>query len=491
MTNIFNQDTFTNLVNNITGLGTGIDSINSTDVAYSSLYWNRQTYDKYYKRLWQARKICDYLPSMMQKSWCKIALGDGNQKIIASANKELDKLKKTYYRGQILANLYGGAVALRLANDDAPLNEPIDINNLKSIKYSQVFDRWSVLPDPISIQSNPHDPEYYNFYSSFGTGDAEFDKKSKLYSYKLHKSRILRFRGAYLSPYEMMYNQGWEDSVLTPFLDPLLRYLSAIGYAGEGVRTFEIIAHSIDNLFAKTSTADGEAQIKKRLKLNQQTLSALRFFALDRQSEEVNIISRRFQGVGDIIDRLKDEMIGASGLTKPQFYQEHPSGLAATGESERLAEANSIIALCEDKWSEQIYEDVELYFCSHDSITKGVLPDDYTIQWNSLFTQSPQEKANIKYQVAQTDNLNISNNIYTNVEARNSHYGGSEFDDNVVLDSDTTINDEIHKRAVSLTDVPKDRIDALSTDELINLLKTTRKSIKILGVSPSTSDKIE
>ena len=177
------------------------------------------------------------------------------------------------------------------------------------------------------------------------------------------------------------------------------------------------------------------------MQLNQKTLSALRFFALDRKTEEVNIIGRQFRAVSDILDRLKDEMIGASGLTKPQFYQEHPAGLAATGESERLAEANSILALCEQKWGENILEDIELYFLSQDSVTKGKLPNDYSWEWKSIYSLTPTEEAGIREATSRSDDANIRNGIYTNQEARDSHYGPSTFDMNITLDKNTSAED--------------------------------------------------
>jgi len=439
---ISNFDSYINVANQLTGLGVqGTDSITSNFInpAYG-FYRNRGYLDSAFKSLWQARKVCEYLPFMMHRSWGKVTLGSGSPEVIEQANKAIHKLKKIYEKGQVLANLYGGATAIRLVDDGQKPDQPIDRENIKTVRYSQLYDRWYILPDSYSISIDSVNPDYYLFYSSSGYSN-DYQNKLLANQYRIHKSRILRFRGSYLPPYHQKLNSGWEDSVLVGFLDPLMRHLTGLGYSGEALKTFEIIAHSIDNLFDRTRTLQGENEIKRRMLLNQKTLSALRFFALDRKTEEVNIIGRQFRGVSDILDRLKDEMIGASGLTKPQFYQEHPAGLAATGESERLAEANSILALCEQKWGENILEDIELYFLSQDSVTKGKLPTDYSWEWKSIYSLTPTEEAGIREASSRADEANIRNGIYSSQEARDSHYAQSIFDMNITLDKNTNAED--------------------------------------------------
>ena len=438
-----NWDGFANIMNPVTGLGTPSDSLGYNEPILDRYFFNRERADIIHEVFWQAAKVCDYHPIMMRLAWLIVTLGDGDPNIISHANKAMKKLAPLYEKGQALANLYGGCFVIRLVDDGQPYDQPINYKKINSVQYSQLFDPWTVMPDAFEIIRNPLEPDYYIFYSVYGTGNTEYDKSNKnnlTFGYKIHKSRVLRFRGKFRSPMEQRWNRGLEASALTSFYSPMIRYVSSLGYTGEALRTFEVMALSITALMSKTQTQEGAAQMRKRLELTQQSLSAFKFFALDKGTEELQILGRKFNGVSDIIESLKDEMIGASGLTKPQFYQEHPAGLAATGESERLAEATSIMSLCEQKWGEQINDDLFLYFSSKDSITKGIVPDDWGIQWNSLYTETPTEKTTIRYQTAQTDDLNIKNGIYTNLEARHSHFGGADFDINITLDKTTDLD---------------------------------------------------
>lgn len=448
-----NTDGLSNVVNSLTGLGVqGFDSIENTQIQYMG-YQNRNFLDNAFESMWQCRKVCSYLPSMMRMAWGTVTLGSGDHRVIEKTNNHLARLRSHYQNGQILANLYGGATIIRLINDGADPGEPINRDSIEYVRYSRIFDRWEVQPDPIEIQSNPYDPEYYVFYSNYGMGN-------QLFSQRIHKSRVLRFRGAFLSPWRQRNNQGWEASQLMSFLTPLLRYLNAMGYVGEAMRDFEFLVFCISGLFNKIQTDEGEAEVLKRLRLNDSMRSVMRSQAIDKSTEDIKMMSRQFSGVDDILEKLKDEMIGASGLTKPQFYQEHPSGLAATGESERLAEANSIKALCEEKWDDLIKQDAELFLLSKEGL--GKLPSDWGFSWNSLYAQTPLEESDIRYKTAQTDVLNIQMGIYSSQEARASHHGGSKFDTNISLES-------LKAEVAKTYNLESDRLDSLTLSELMEL----------------------
>lgn len=478
-----NTDGLSNVINSVTGLGVpGYDSLETTTIG-RRWHLDRELLDNCFESLWQCRKVCEYLPMMMRRSWGTLTLGDGNPEIITQSNNHLGKLKSLYQQGQTLANLYGGSTVIRFCDDGVGFDEPIERDRINYINYSRVYDTLEIQPDPDFIAANPLDPEYYVFYSNYrdnflNTYLSPFglQRSERVYTksiqmsrqYKIHKSRVLRFRGAYLSPQGMRDNRGWEASVLEEFLTPLLRYLNSMGYVGEAMRTFETIVFEITGLFQKSQSSEGESELKRRLRLNQQLMSVMRSLAIDKNTEGVNIVGRQFTGVADILDRLRDEMIGASGLTKPQFYQEHPSGLAATGESERLAEANAILALCDQKWSDNIKTDAELYLLSQESPTRGQLPPDWGYEWKSLYAKTPTEESDIREKTAKTDSINIQMGIYSSEEARESHYGGSEFDMNVSLSADRQVG-QLKDKVAKSYGLTSDRLDSLTLGELIEL----------------------
>jgi hypothetical protein len=71
-----------------------------------------------------------------------------------------------------------------------------------------------------------------------------------------------------------------------------------------------------------------------------------------------------------------------------------------------------------------------------DGPTKGKVPDNWSIGWHPMRSPSAKEDAETKWLIAQADDKNISNQVYTAEEAANSHYGGDTFRPDIVLDKD-------------------------------------------------------
>jgi phage-related protein (TIGR01555 family) len=390
------------------GLGqSNYDPIEATGVNPPKTY-SQQELSNFYRMIWACRKVCDFLPRMMSQGWGKLDLRT-NLKLENKVNKELELLKHTYREGQRLANLYGGAIVVRVIEDNKNYSEPIS-NNIKSIKYSRVFTPWEIYPYTDSFFDDIIDPEYYQMVTQLDN--------NKETSLKIHKDRILRFRGASTDFQSIRTNRGFEDSLLLPFIEPCLRYLTAVSYVGASVTSFEFVIHKLQNLFIELENEDSQIHLAERLRVAHNSLSALRGMLIDKTEEDVSVVSRNYAGVTEIINSLRDEMVAASGLTKPQFTQEHPSGLAATGQSERLAEADNIRALQSEKWGESIEEDCRLTLKKY-----KYLEPNWTWSWNSLFQLSPLEEAELHEKQANADSTRISSGVMTPDEIKQIRYG--------------------------------------------------------------------
>lgn len=402
-----NKDSLSRLFSEHGGLGQSTyDPIETTGINPPRKYTQHELTNAY-RSIWACRKVCDFLPRMMAQGWGRIDLRN-NIELENKVNKELEQLRHTYREGQRLANLYGGAVVVRLVEDNKEYSQPIG-KDISNIKYSRVFTPWEIYPYSDSLFDDILNPEYYQMIT-------RIDKEET--SIKIHKDRILRFRGANTDYLSMRNNRGYEDSMLVPFLEPCLRYLTGISYVGASVTSFEFIIHKLQNLFIELENEESQRHLAERLRVAHNSLSALRGMVIDKTEEDVAVLSRNYAGVTDIINSLRDEMIAASGLTKPQFVQEHPSGLAATGQSERLAEADNIRALQSEKWGESIEEDCILTLRKY----RYSLPN-WIWTWNSLFQLSPLEEAELHERQANSDAIRISSGVMTPEEIKQIRYG--------------------------------------------------------------------
>ena len=405
----YNIDSKSQAIGNIHSLTTGLGNESydpSENVFIGGTYqYSRQELMNAYRSFWFCRKVCDYLPNTMIRGWGSLNMEESGNLIESKVNKRLTGalIRKLYCRGQQLANLYGGAVVIRYVQDDKKLHEPIDKyfyrkNQNVQIQYSRIYNPWEVYPYSQNTWEDIEHPEFYQV----STGDTE----NTTY---IHKDRILRFRGAPTDFETMRANRGFEDSLLIPFLSPALKYLTAINHVGASVTSFEFIVHKLENLFSELENEESQRHLEERLAVAHKTISSLRGLVLDKNEEEVDVIARNYAGVTDIIKVLLDEMIAASGLTKPEFIQEHPSGLGSTGESERLAQADKIKNTQIEKWGENIEWDAQLHLWA-----LGYYGENWKWEWGNLFQQTPLEQADITLKMAQAQQILNNVSLVTN-----------------------------------------------------------------------------
>lgn len=384
---VFQKDTLSRLYSMLGGVGTSeYDPLINTYVTTPPSY-SRQDLSDAYRSIWACRKVCDFMPDAMGRGWGRLILKN-NQKLESEVNKKLDETRRIYVAAQKQANLYGGATVVRMVSDGRDMELPIG-DRFDTLAYSRVFNPWEMYPYIATTFDNIIDPEYYTATLL----EEEID-------IKVHSSRVIRFRGASTDYETQKRNRGFEDSLLIPFLEPCLRYLTALSYVGASVKSFEFLIHKIESLFETLQNNEGQNRLASRLKYLYNAVSSIRGAVIDKDEEDVVVVSRRYSGVSDVVAMLLNEMIAASGLTRPQLLQEHPSGLSATGESERLAEADRIRAMQEDKWGMIIQSDCELILKSF-----GYARDDWEWEWTNLFQQTPLEEAETLLKMAQVERM--------------------------------------------------------------------------------------
>lgn len=449
--------------NKVTGLGKpGYDSIGQLEIDDNWIFQNtRFLYDTFYHNLWQVRRVIDLRPYQMGNAWGEFTVTDGDAKKIDKVNRFISSLKRKYQHGQMLANKDGIATIVRIVDDgQEDFSQPINVDNIKSIRYSRVFDRWEIFPDPKSYQGDIYNPEYYwvainpteNFgdMASIGDSDNFYTNLSIKAGFKrIHRDRILRFRGNYINSQAMERNHGCESSILPGFLMPLMRYLEAIGHIGESLKSFEFVVYMIAQLHDKLTGSINDTKslrsIEEKFRANRYTQSTLKAMVVDKDLEDIKVVSRNFSGVDKVIDKLILEMKGASGLDDIELFQEHPQGLQATGQSERMEKALKIMMLCDYEWSDNLIGvssegaigDIGYYLLSDESPFKSDdIADEWSWQWNSAIELTPLEKAEVKEKYAQIDQINIESGVYDAATA-SQRYQGTKFNTEINLDDST------------------------------------------------------
>jgi hypothetical protein len=353
-------------------------------------------------------------------------------------------------------------MAVIFIEDGGELSDPINLDKIKSFEgYSRIFDRWELIIDPRSyIKNEPYQPEYYRLLS--------YSQDQRLpNNISIHKDRILRFRGRQLPPYEQILNQGWEDSVLQTFISPLKNYLAGYEYVTEALKDFEVMIVKIQDLNEKLAASEeGYTALKQRAKEVSINASSQRGLWMDKDTEEVTILSRNFSNVEKIVDISLREMIGASGIDPGEFYKEKDQ-IKANSKEERLATANRIRSLQEEKWGKLIGSQLDLILAPY-----KIKKSNRKWEWTSTYSPTEMEKLEMESTESVTLERYINNGVLNAEEVRLSLFDNpdnkimlNETDETKTL-KEVEIKEVLNEKKVKETENKKD-----GQDELIGKFK--------------------
>lgn len=461
MTNpkIINLDS---VINPNTGLGR-VDYDSSVSTGFLSRYPinpdDSHLLSRLYRTRWQVQKVCSFYPKEMTKEWGNLLITD-NLDLERNINTQLQKLKKIFRDGQTFANLYGGALVIRFIEDGGNLDEPVNYDNIKSIDYSRIYDRWeintTISREYVSI--DPYDSEYYWFWSYVPQGGDNVRTGQKI-----HKDRILRFRGVTLPPIEQILNNGWEDSVLQTFIDTLKNYLASLGYVTEALRNFEILILKTLDLHDALLMGNKQA-IEERSRQIAKEISSMRPVMMDKKAEDAEIINRQFNNVESIVKLAMQEMIASSGIDAGEFYKEKDQ-IKANSKEERLARSDRIKSLQEEKWGDLIRHEIKL-------LTAPFQLDetDWRWEWTDTYKETPSEKIENEDKISQTLERYLNMGVLQPDEIRKSVFDNPN---SLIALEDTTatekekplIKDAVEKFKVNGEVLPESFYD-LSLEEL-------------------------
>jgi phage-related protein (TIGR01555 family) len=316
------------LVNALTGMGTNRDKSQFTS-SKSLVFLGQEELENLYSE-WIPKRIVDVVAEQSTRKGFKVLFGGEG-----AAAKEVSGIEQIIEDLYILENLglasknarlFGGAVILLYIDDGRQPSEPVDYKNIRSVEGMEILDRWQIAP--IINESSLYDYSKATYYQII-SGD--LIRQPQLT--KIHKDRILRFDGEWL-PYRIRQrNYGWGMSTLQSVYDSFRFYSTGISSAATLLTEFDIFVHKLRGL-ASMLAAGKEGDVRNRLVLNDMSKSVYRGYVIDAEKEELEFISRNFGGIGEVLEKLRIDIIGASQIPHTILFGESPGGLGSTGRSE-------------------------------------------------------------------------------------------------------------------------------------------------------------
>lgn len=415
------------LVNAFTGMGTARDRAALTGIATAE-FLSEGELDNLYLTSWLCRRVVDVIPSEATRNGWDIGLGDDTKKArkqsddLIAAGERLE-LRKHVKKASAMARLHGGAALIMLLDDGrSALDQPVNTRGLKKIKGLHALDRWRIWPAP--GWTGIGTPDLYEFntnrdsdLSPYGLGNME--------TIKIHSSRILRFEGEEVPWRYKSHFQWWGVSVLQTLWEVFKRYETGQSSAAGLLHDFDQFIHKIPGLGQMISAGNQEA-ITRRLEVNQMARSVYRGLVLDA-NEDASFISRSAAGISDILDRLTQEVTGATKLPHTKLWGESPSGLGATGRSEDRAFAQDVSEYQEDFLQAPLRQFYATLMRCSDGPFSGEPPEDWRITFRPTFVMTDEETATLRQSVAAADVQYINAGVLKANEVALARFGRPDF----------------------------------------------------------------
>jgi hypothetical protein len=227
---------------------------------------------------------------------------------------------------------------------------------------------------------------------------------------------------------------------LQTIYDSFRHYWTGLNSAATVLVEFDVFVHKLRGL--STMLAAGkENDVRQRLVLNDMSKSIYRGYAIDAEREELDYVTRNLSGIGDVLEKLRIDIIGASQIPHTILFGESPSGLGATGRSEERDFAKFLGDYQAAHYKRPLQKLMEMIMLSKSGPTKGELPESWRVSFNDLFELNEREKADVRARVAAVDGRMLQLGVLHPQEVREARYGGSEWSMETALDPSLKAND--------------------------------------------------
>lgn len=405
---LFNIDGWKNLLSNI---GTSKSQIENTSFS-RDLKLDRETCGALYENTAMAKRIIDLPAYEMTRQWINIE-NDTDGVIL----KNLKRLgAKQVFRDWIKwGNLFGGAIIVMGIDDGGDLEQPVNETGIRKVNFLRVYDRYQVSWTTTEINDNP-ESEYF--------GEVEYYTVNAYHggkSFKVHRSRILKYDGADVPERTKIRNSGWGDS----FLQALYRELKNNGVIIESVvsivQDFVQTIIQIENL--QNLIASGkEDLVKKRLDLIDLSRSVNNTIMLDGEESYTKQAST-VTGLEGLMDKYMLSLSAASGIPFTKLFGESPKGLNSTGDADIRNYYDEIKSKQEDILLPGLERLKYLIEISRDEAFKGKgIPDGMEIEFNALWQMTDKEEAEYRKINAETDDIYITAGVLSAKEVTESRF---------------------------------------------------------------------
>lgn len=414
--------------NTITGVGTSRDKMAAARM-YQSGRLMESDLDRLYDEDDFAATIVEALPEDgMRQGWEPVRRAseddldesDGaetKERIAAIKRRAVDLgVDARVMEGAIWGRLHGGSAVIPIVEDGLDPSMPLDIAKVRAVRSLITVSRWelswhAVNDDPRSSRYGK--PETWLFQPING-GQGMV----------IHSSRLLTFEGSNVSRRRRIEEQGWSVSVLQ-------RVYEILRDAGMNWKSISYILNDasqpvfkMKNLISMIAGGQKEA-LQNRMEVVNMARSAARALLVDADGEDFEYRSGSLAGLDVLLDKTWVRVAAAARMPVTRLMGMSPAGMNATGESDVRGWYDSVQSYRTTDLQLPLEVIVRLIAAE---LTAGS-PDEWTIEWPSLWQMTPTEEAAHRKTIADTDSIYIDKGVVTPEEVTATRFGGGTYSD--------------------------------------------------------------
>lgn len=339
---------------------------------------------------------------------------------------------KAVERALNLSRAFGGAAILIGANDNRPLDTPLEMERVASLDWLNVLEPTEIYP--ASFYSDPTAPKYgepeFFQVNNFGTAGTLFGlpspkpTKPKQKDFKtqyIHESRLVIFDGIKVSRYSPTTSNiapYWGHSIINRFIEVLRDYnvsFHSAGIIGTDISQPVISMENLMGLVAKSPE-----KLAARMSALELSRSTARAILIDSK-EKFERVTTNISGLPDLLDRLSQRLAGAIDIPLSVLLGVAPEGMGQAGETELKQWYARIRAIQRRELTPVIRKLAKMIM---QSLRKRKIPKKWDIRWHDLERLTDTQRAEARLTQARSDSMYIKMGAVTCDEIRFSRFGG-------------------------------------------------------------------
>lgn len=358
---------------------------------------------------------------------------------VTLAMQDLDTVRHFTDAG-VWARCFGGSIIVPGVDDGTPPErafEPLRENSIRSVDFLNVIDKRHMTP--ITWYTDPLSPKFGRPETYLITPEVVHASGNTARSFAgaqavvIHETRLIIFDGTRVTNKRRQRNDGFADSVLQRLFDALRDFN----------QTFDGIAHvmtdygqgvfKLKDLISMIAAGDTET-ILKRFKIMDQSRSTVRAIALDAELEEFTREAVSLASVAEVLDKFAIRLSAAARMPVTILMGQSPAGMDATGVSDRQIWFDVVRGVQQFEFEPALARLAELIMMSKDGPTGGSLPENWRIDFPSLWQLTPKEQSEQREAQSRTDKNYIDAQVLLPEEVALSRFQAQGYSDDTTID---------------------------------------------------------